>query len=156
MLGKFRNHLENLLTPPEAVSNFDPSKLVNSAAAALLIEAAESDSNFSDKELILIKNALSRQLGVHLTQVEDILLEAQKTLDKATCLYEITSVINEHWELSQKIELVEAMWKIVLSDHYLDPHENHLMRKIKGLLYIPQADYISAKIRAQRSVQSAT
>ena len=81
--------------------------------------------------------------------MEQTLLGAHETLDAATCLYEITNIVNRDWSLNQKIHLIEAMWKVVLSDNYLDPNENHLMRKIKGLLYIPQAEYINAKIRAQ-------
>lgn len=149
MLNKFRNRLENLLAADDAAESVEQSTAANFAATALLIEAAQSDSELSVDELTQIKNSLSSQFGIRISEVEQTLQGAHETLDAATCLYEITNIINRDWNLNQKIHLIEAMWKVVLSDDHLDPNENHLMRKIKGLLYIPQAEYINAKIRAQ-------
>ena len=149
MLNKFRNRLENLLAPDDTADSAEQSTAATFAATALLIEAAQADSELSDDELTQIKNSLSSQFGIRVNEVEQTLLGAHETLDAATCLYEITNIVNRDWSLNQKIHLIEAMWKVVLSDNYLDPNENHLMRKIKGLLYIPQAEYINAKIRAQ-------
>ena len=154
MLNKFRNRLENLLAPDDTAESVEQSTAATFAATALLIEAAQSDSELSDDELAQIKNSLSSQFGIRINEVEKTLQGAHETLDAATCLYEITNIINRDWNLNRKIDLIEAMWKVVLSDSYLDPNENHLMRKIKGLLYIPHAEYINAKIRAQNGLQN--
>ncbi len=154
MLKKFRNRLENLLAQEDTVESVEQSKAAMFAATALLIEAAQADSELSGDELAQIEHSLSSLHGVRFDEVEQILKGAHETLDAATCLFEITNIINRDWTLNQKIHLIESMWKVVLSDNYLDPNENHLMRKIKGLLYIPQAEYINAKIRAQNNLES--
>ncbi len=152
MLTKFRNRLEEFLVPQETPKRTDNSN-VAFAATALLIEAAQADFELTDDELKQIETSLSNQLGIQVNDVDQALRGARETLDNATCLHEITTIINRNWGLNQKINLIESMWKVVLSDNYLDPNENHLMRKIKGLLHIPQSEYIAAKIRARSSLQ---
>ena len=149
MLAKFRQTVENLLSVEDERSDSDFEQLTSFAAAALLLEAAQTDNQFDASELAQIEVALVTHLGVDPGSIKQVLQSAQQHLDHATCLHEITSIINQNWAISQKINLVESMWRVVLSDQNLDPHEQHLMRKIKGLLHIPQSEYIAAKLRAR-------
>jgi uncharacterized tellurite resistance protein B-like protein len=41
------------------------------------------------------------------------------------------------------------MWQVAYADNQISAHENHLMRKIASLLYIPHKDYIAAKMCAK-------
>jgi uncharacterized tellurite resistance protein B-like protein len=41
------------------------------------------------------------------------------------------------------------MWQVAYADGVISAHENHLMRKIADLLYIPHSDYITAKMSAK-------
>jgi uncharacterized tellurite resistance protein B-like protein len=40
---------------------------------------------------------------------------------------------------------------VAAADGRIDAHEEHLLRKLADLLYIPHADYIRAKLAAQAS-----
>ena len=43
---------------------------------------------------------------------------------------------------------MEWMWKVAAVDGRVDPHEEHLLRKVADLLYVSHADYIRAKLGA--------
>ena len=49
-------------------------------------------------------------------------------------------------ELKLKMEILKTLWKIVLSDDKSGIYENNLMRRICGLLYIP--DKLSGEIKS--------
>ena len=153
MLTLLKQKLTNILTVEESVSELNQERAPRFAAAALLLEAAYADSNCSESELMQIKYSLINHLAIHSNEIDEILELAQAQLDGATCLHEITTIINRNWTLKRKINLVESLWRVVLSDEHLDAHEQHLMRKVKSLLHIPQTEYIAAKIRAQKTTQ---
>ena len=124
------------------------------AATALLLEVARADQNLLESEMQQIETTITTVFAVDVSEVRQTLQSAQTELDQATCLHELTTTINANWDRKEKIDLIEAMWRVVLSDQHLDPNENHLMRKIKELLHIPQSEYIAAKVRATKSTQT--
>ncbi len=148
MLTSLRNRMERMLAVDADDSEVKRENVTNLAATALLLEAAQVDCEFSNSEIEQIKTSLVSKFGILEHDIDELLRFAQNELQAATCLHELTSTINANWDLTSKIKLVEALWRVVLSDQHLDPHEQHLMRKLQGLLYIPQAEYIAAKIRA--------
>ncbi|MDE0308858.1 MAG: TerB family tellurite resistance protein [Acidiferrobacterales bacterium] len=149
MLTNLRINLTTFLSVEDVTEGNDSVARTSNAAAALLLEAAQADNEIDEAELAQIELSLVNNLGVNSENVKQIVSGAQKQLDHATCLHEITKIINQNWSVNDKINLIESMWKVVLSDQHLDAHEQHLMRKIKGLLHIPQTEYIAAKLRAK-------
>ncbi len=152
ILSNLRRNLETFLSVEDDIAKSDSAELTSNAAAALLLEAAQADNQIDNKELEQIELSLVNNLGVNPENIKEIVRDAQKQLDHATCLHEITKIINQNWTVEEKIKLIESMWKVVLSDQHLDAHEQHLMRKIKGLLHIPQTEYIAAKLRARNAL----
>ena len=65
---------------------------------------------------------------------------------KAKLLLEdtITKIIKEN-SMDTKKEILEHLWKIVISDKTIDQFESNLLRRICGLIYVP--DKISAEIK---------
>ena len=45
---------------------------------------------------------------------------------------------------------MELLWLVAFADGRKDPEEEHLIRKIAGLLHVAHPDFIDAKIRARR------
>ncbi len=152
MFSVIKNRLEKLLVVEKSDSQTDVVQATSFAATALLLEAAQADNKIDEEELRQIEQSLVSHLGISPDSIEQTIRLAQNELDHATCLYEITKLINDNWKYEEKINLIEAMWKVVLSDQRLDPHEQHLMRKVKGLLHIPQSEYIAAKLRARNAL----
>jgi len=74
----------------------------------------------------------------------------------ATDYFAFTSRINESYPMEQKIAIIELKWRVAYADGQLSAHENHLMRKIGDLLYIPHGAYVAAKLRAREAVGDET
>jgi uncharacterized tellurite resistance protein B-like protein len=58
------------------------------------------------------------------------------------------SRLNAELTPDEKRALMEWMWRVAAVDGRVDPHEEHLLRKVADLLYVSHADYIRAKLGA--------
>ncbi|MFT3850340.1 MAG: TerB family tellurite resistance protein [Propionivibrio sp.] len=121
------------------------------ATAALLVEMSRSDKQITAEELASIEKTLREQFELDSGALDDLLKLAETEVSQAVGYYPFTSLINRQCGLEQKIRIVEAMWRVAMSDGHISAHENHLMRKIADLLYVGHADYIAAKQRARAS-----
>ncbi len=102
--------------------------------AALLIHAAKIDDNYSDKEKLIIVSFL-KSIGVK-KNIEEIIKKAEIEETQSNQILRYTQEIKKN-SLEFKKEIVKILWKIILSDGKSDMYENTLMRRIAGLLYIP-------------------
>ncbi|MCB2044141.1 MAG: TerB family tellurite resistance protein, partial [Rhodoferax sp.] len=68
-----------------------------------------------------------------------------------TDLFAYTSRINEHFDMPQKLRMIEHMWRVAYADGRLSDHERHVMWRVADLLHIPKGAYVHAKIRAREA-----
>ncbi len=154
MLQSIRQRLESLLDLETENPAGDEPQATACAAAALLIEVAKADAVVDDEEMQLIRSTLTEYFEISPQDIESTLDKAREELSQASCLFEMTRLINQNWDVRTKIRLIESMWTVILSDHRLDSNEQHLMRKLKSLLHISQTEFIAAKQRARNTVNS--
>ena len=119
--------------------------------AALLIHAAKIDENYSIEEEEIIKKTLLI-IGVNKESLDKIIEEAIKIEKNANQILDFTKevkIMNEN----KKIEIIEALWKIIYSNKKADIYETNLMRRLAGLLYIDNKTMgdIKEKIRKNNS-----
>jgi uncharacterized tellurite resistance protein B-like protein len=119
------------------------------AAAALLVETARADFDESSVEMTTLAQLLPTVLQLEVTEVQTLVAQAQERVEDATSLYEFTRIINEGWSLDRKLELVSAMWAVAYADGDVDKYEEHLIRNVSDLIYVPHSDYIHCKLTAQ-------
>ena len=81
-----------------------------------------------------------------MTQLTELGHHTAKT---ANDFQQFTSRINRELDRSEKYRIIEYMWQVAYADGVISAHENHLLRKIADLLYIPHSDYIAAKMSAK-------
>ena len=81
-------------------------------------------------------------------ETHELMTLAETLESEANDLYRWTKVINAHYELPQKIVLVEKLWMVVLSDGRLDDYEANLLRRISGLIHVPDIETGAARQRA--------
>ena len=67
---------------------------------------------------------------------ENILREAEMLESDSIQLFNFTSAIKKE-SLEVKTEVIEHLWKIIISDQSVDQYESSLMRRICGLIYFP-------------------
>ena len=63
--------------------------------------------------------------------------------------YQFTTLINSNYTLEQKVSLVDRLWRIAYANETLHKYEEHLVRKIADLLYVPHSAFIAAKLSAR-------
>jgi uncharacterized tellurite resistance protein B-like protein len=48
--------------------------------------------------------------------------------------------------MDERARIVGMLWKVSSADGHIDAHEEHLVRKVADLLYVPHARFIQAKL----------
>ena len=102
--------------------------------AALLIHAAKIDENYEETEKDIIKKTLI-ELGAEVSYIDDIISKATTIEENSNQILDFTREIKNSPE-SDKIKIIESLWKIIYSNNNADMYEANLMRRLAGLLYI--------------------
>ena len=110
---------------------------------ALLVHAANIDEIYIEKEKKIIKSFIS-SFSYNDTECETILQEAEQLESNSNQLFNYTSLIKKE-SLEVKTEVIEHLWKIIISDQSVDQYESNLMRRICGLIYF--SDKLSGDIK---------
>ena len=110
--------------------------------SALLVHAAKIDEIYSDHERDLVRNFIKSYLKDE--NIEEILKNAEETEKNSNQLLSFTSIIKQN-SIEMKKDILEHLWKVIISDNTVDQYESNLMRRICGLIYVP--DKICAEIK---------
>ena len=113
---------------------------------ALLIHAAKIDENYSEKEkkLIISFVEMSSNKKLDKEQINSLVDQAEQYEKNSNQILEFTQKVKK-MDINTKRRVVEFLWKIILSDNKSDVYESNLMRRICGLLYLP--DKLSGEIK---------
>ena len=124
MVSFFKNKEKN-----EVDDKYSYSKI-----AALLIHAAKIDQAFEEKERDIIKKTLL-ELGAESSDINKLISDATIIEENSNQILDFTKEVKSAPE-SDKIRIVESLWRIIYSDESADMYETNLMRRLAGLLYI--------------------
>ena len=102
--------------------------------AALLIHVAKIDNNYEDKEKEIIKKTLI-ELGATGLSIDKLISDASVIEENSNQILNFTREVKNAPE-SDKIRIIESLWRIIYSDDNADMYETNLMRRLSGLLYI--------------------
>ena len=150
MIDGIRDFFTQMIAPAAAAGpGVGSQHALHVATAALLLEMMRMDSSVTAAETATVAGALQARFGLDAAQLDTLMALAAEEAKQATDYFQFTSLINKHFSREQKIEVVENLWQVAFADGHLDAHEQHFMRKIADLLYIPHADYVAAKQRAR-------
>ena len=112
--------------------------------SALLVHAAKIDEIYSEHERELIKNFIKSYLKDD--DVEEVLREAEIIENNSNQLLNFTNIIKQK-KIETKRDIIEHLWKIVISDKTVDQYESNLMRRICGLIYFPDKECAEIKLK---------
>ena len=105
-----------------------------SKIAALLIHAAKIDEVYEEKEKNIIKKTLI-ELGAETSKLDKFMEEALIIEENSNQILDFTREV-KNISYSNKVKIIESLWKIIYSDNSADIYETNLMRRLGGLLYI--------------------
>jgi uncharacterized tellurite resistance protein B-like protein len=141
MLGKLRD----LLTGATKASR---EECLQSAAAALLVEAATLDGQLADAERRRIETMLAEHFGLNPQEAAEAFAEGCQAVADATDLVTFTRVIKDNFEMPERVRMIEMLWEVAYADGHLHDYEANLVRRIAGLIYVPDQDSGAARKRA--------
>ena len=128
------------------MNNLDKESVIG--ISALLVHAALIDEIYTkhEKDLILqfIKSYLSD------VNADEILKKAENIEKNSNQLLNYTNIIKKN-SLDIKKDIVEHLWKVIISDNSVDQYESNLMRRICGLIYFPDKECAEIKLKLLQS-----
>jgi len=127
-----------------------PEMATELATAVLLVEVARADHRVEEQELATIRRLLLERLSLCEEEVDSLLQQAGEEADHLVSLQHITRRMNEQLSQQEKLRVVEMMWQVVYADGEKHHYEEHLIRQVADLLYIPHVDFIRARHLAEQ------
>ena len=117
------------------------------AAAVLMVEAARLDGNFEAAERAKISELLCDRFGLAADESEALIGYADTHQDENFQLLPYTRIVKERFDEQERIELLEMLWEVAYADGELHEYEDSLLRRIGGLIYVPDRERGAAKQR---------
>ena len=118
-------------------------------AVCLMLEVARSDTSKQQVEFETIEAVLGQHFDVDSQQIKGLIVAASEKVETAHDLYQFTHLINESFDYSEKEKLIHAMWLVAFADEHIESSEDHIIRRIAGLIHLPHTDFIRLKLRAR-------
>ena len=116
--------------------------------SALLVHAANIDEIYTEHEKDLIKEFIKSYLNNN--EVDEILRSAEDVEKNSNQLMNYTKIIKQN-SIDTKKDIIEHLWKVIISDNSVDQYEANLMRRICGLIYFPDKECAEIKLRLMNS-----
>ena len=116
--------------------------------SALLVHAANIDENYSSHEKDLVKEFIKSYLKEE--NSDEILKKAEEIEKNSNQLLNYTNIIKQN-SLEIKKDIIEHLWKVLISDNTVDQYESNLMRRICGLIYFSDKDCAEIKLNLLNS-----
>ena len=110
---------------------------------ALLVHAANIDEMYSDHEKDLIKDFIKSYLN---DDSDKILKKAEEIENNSNQLLSFTNIIKQK-SIKLKKNIIEHLWKVIISDKTVDQYESNLMGRICGLIYFPDKECAEIKLK---------
>ena len=155
MLNTLKQFFERRLQPGTHNPQGADRHTLQLATAVLLIEMMRSDYHIKDAERQAVLRAVQAKFELSPEEGADLVQLAEREARQATDYHQFTSLINKGFTAEQKERVIEYLWQVAYADGDLDKYEEHMVRKIAELLYVPHAAYIAAKHRAHEAQQVA-
>ena len=124
------------------MNNLDKESVIG--ISALLVHAAKIDEIYSDHEKDLIKIFIKSYLVND--DPYEMLKKAEKIEGDSNQLLNYTGIIKKT-SIDIKKDIIEHLWKVIISDGTVDQYESNLVRRICGLIYFPDKESAEIKLK---------
>ncbi len=122
------------------------------ALCVLLLEAAHVDGECSDEEKAHVVSTLKTEYGIGQEAIDELLASGNRERKESVDLFRFTRYMNNNFTREEKIEVMEAVWRVIHIDGHLEAHEDHFAHKLANLLRLTHKELIDAKIKARRQL----
>ena len=119
------------------------------ATAVLLFEVVRADGTVEESERAIMRTAVQSTFDLAPGELDELMRTAETASTQAVSLFEFTRVLQAALAPEEKKRIVERLWLVAFADSRKDALEEHMIRKIAGLLGVSHPDFIDAKLRAR-------
>ena len=151
MIGRLKTFFE---TAPPRPETGDEAAL-RLSAAALLVEAAFMDGEMDEAEARTIETLLQGRFELSLPEARDLLAAGRQAIEETGELYRFTRTLKDAFAHEDRVRMLEMLWQVVLADGTVDHFESNLIRRVAGLLYVPDAESGAARKRVEAHLAGA-
>ena len=118
------------------------------AVIVLLLEACQIDGETDNVEIEYVTNLLINKFNFTQSEAEENINKTLKNNAERIEIFSQIKIILNEMDHNERIEVIEMMWGVILSDGVVDDFEANLMRRMNGLLYVSGIESAEAKERA--------
>ncbi|HEY8570798.1 TerB family tellurite resistance protein [Microbulbifer sp.] len=126
-----------------------PEKDVRMISAALMAEIATADQKVDERERQVLVRLLMDHYQLDSETAQELMERALVERHEATSLYEFTQTVNDNFSERDKYLLVKQMWQVAFADGEIDAFEEHLIRRVAELIYLPHGLFTRARAEAR-------
>ena len=146
MFSNLKTAFQNITSKDKNEDEYEGEDI--QAVIILLLEACQIDGDTGKIELEYIKKLLVNKFNFTSDQAEKNLVEGLAKSDERVEIFSQIKIILNEMNHEERIDVIEMMWGVILSDGIVDDFEANLMRRMNGLLYISGEESALAKQRA--------
>lgn len=77
--------------------------------------------------------------------VAELIAFAEAEVDASVSLHCHVDVVNARYNPADKYAFVKGLWQVAFADGVLHHYEEHLIRRLADLLYVPHRYFVRAK-----------
>ena len=133
-------HLVNLLSGAQDAPKADTDGAERIAIAAILVEAARADGEYLAEEQAMIERILAERFALPDAEAAALREDGELAQAEAVDLVRFTRIIKDAIPFEERIEVIEAVWRVVYADDDRHHNEASLIRRLAGLLYVPDRE----------------
>jgi len=147
MLAKIKRFMEKNMTQDSGGGH--SGEAIRLAAAALLVEVMRMDKRADEAERGAVARILRERFVLSAGECDELIAMAEEKVDESAEYYQFTSHINQAFSMPEKEKMIEYLWQVAYADGHLHRHEEHLVRKVAGLIGVSHKAFIAAKHRSR-------
>lgn len=121
------------------------------ALTALLVRIARSDNDYAPRERDLIDQIAQERYGLDPVAAKKLRADAESVESEAPDTVRFTRAIKDAVPYDDRLEVVEALWQVVLADGTRADEEDALLRLVANLLGVSDTDSAMARRRIDAS-----
>lgn len=140
--------LIQLIKEPEAEIDLGPEE-GQEAVAAILVEAARSDEVYDEAEKAAIDRILATRYALSAEEAAKLRATGEEAQAAASDLVRFTQAVKRAVPHEERVAVIEAVWEVAYADGERDHTESALVRRLAGLLYVPDRDAGAARKRVE-------
>ncbi|MBS8225010.1 TerB family tellurite resistance protein [Vannielia litorea] len=143
----FTEFLQRLTGTAKAADKVLPPLDSRLALAALLVRMAKSDHSYQASEIGRIDKFLSAHFGLNPVEAAKLRATAEKLEHQAPETEVFTGLIRDAVSYNERVEVLDALWQVVMADGEEKPEEAEMIGFAAGALGVAEADAAALEAR---------